>query len=103
MKTILITGGNGFIGSTLVKHIIKNTSYRVINIDKLTYAGNLDSTYEVKNNKRYAFKKIDICNSKKISKILFKYKPNIVIHLAAETHVDRSIDNSKKFNKTNIL
>ena len=103
MKKILVTGGSGFIGSALIRYIINKTNYRVVNIDKLTYAGNLESLFTIKNNSRYSFKKTDICNSIKIKKIFLEYKPDIVIHLAAETHVDRSIDNSKKFIKTNIL
>jgi len=103
MKKILVTGGSGFIGSALIRYIINKTNYRVINIDKLTYAGNLESLFTIKNNSRYSFKKTDICNSIKIKKIFLEYKPDIVIHLAAETHVDRSIDNSKKFIKSNIL
>ena len=103
MLNILVTGGCGFIGSALIRYIIQKTKYSVLNIDKLTYAGNLESLDLVKNNSRYFFKKIDILDSQKIRKIFFNYKPNIVIHLAAETHVDRSIDNSKKFIETNIL
>ena len=103
VKKFLITGGCGFIGSALVRHIINKTNYKVLNIDKLTYAGNLNSLLAVKNSNRYLFKKIDICNSVKIKKIFSYYKPDIVIHLAAETHVDRSIDNSINFIKTNIL
>ena len=102
-KKILITGGCGFIGSFLVKHIIKKTKHRLVNIDKLTYAGNLESLASIKHNNKYSFKKIDICNSSKIKKIFIEYKPDIVMHLAAETHVDRSIDNSLKFIQTNIL
>ena len=102
-KKIIVTGGCGFIGSALVKYIIKKSTHKVLNIDKLTYAGNLDSLSIIDNNRRYSFKKIDICDSVKIKKIFSNYKPDIIIHLAAETHVDRSIDNSKKFINTNIL
>jgi dTDP-glucose 4,6-dehydratase len=103
IKKILITGGCGFIGSALIKHILTKTYHKVINIDKLTYAGNLNSLLTVKNSNRYLFKKIDICDSKKVRNIFSNYKPDIVIHLAGETHVDRSIDNSEEFIKTNIL
>lgn len=103
MNKFLITGGCGFIGSALIRHIINKTNHVILNLDKLTYAGNLESLLSVKINRRYSFKKIDICNSNKIKKIFFEFKPDIIIHLAAETHVDRSIDNSEKFIKTNIL
>ena len=103
MKNILVTGGCGFIGSALIKHIIKNTNNKILNIDKLTYAGSKNNLISFRNSKRYLFEKSDICNTKKIKKIIFKFKPDIIIHLAAETHVDRSIDNSKNFIKTNIL
>ena len=102
-KKFLITGGAGFIGSALIRHIINKTKHRVLNIDKLTYAGNLDSLKQIDKCNRYIFKKIDICNKKKIKKIIFNYKPNIVIHLAAESHVDRSIDGPREFINTNIL
>ena len=102
-KKFLITGGAGFIGSALIRHIIDKTKHRVLNIDKLTYAGNLDSLKQIDKCNRYLFKKIDICNKKKIKKIIFNYKPNIVIHLAAESHVDRSIDGPREFINTNIL
>lgn len=97
---ILITGGAGFIGSALVRHIIKNTDHEVLNIDKLTYAGNLDSLKSVDSSNRYFFKKIDICDS--LDGIFSNYKPNAVMHLAAESHVDRSIDGPSDFINTNI-
>ncbi|MDA9973080.1 dTDP-glucose 4,6-dehydratase [Candidatus Pelagibacter ubique] len=103
IKKIIVTGGAGFIGSALIRHIIRYTNYSVMNIDKITYASNLRSLKKIKNNKRYFFKKIDICNSKKIKKIFSQFKPDIVMHLAAESHVDRSIDDPKKFIETNIL
>jgi dTDP-glucose 4,6-dehydratase len=102
-KKILVTGGAGFIGSAVIRHIINNTKYNIINIDKLTYAGNLESLKSVENNSRYIFEKVDICNAKKIKYILCKYTPDIIIHLAAESHVDRSIDGPSEFISTNII
>lgn len=100
---IIITGGAGFIGSALIRHIIKFTPDIVINIDKLTYAGNLESLDEVAQSSRYHFEKIDICDSQALKEIYKKYKPDIVMHLAAESHVDRSIDDSSSFIQTNII
>lgn len=100
---LLITGGAGFIGSALIRHIITNTNFEVLNIDKLTYAGNLESLNLVKNSERYSFERVDICNDIKIRHIFNEYQPNIVIHLAAESHVDRSIKNPWEFIETNIV
>ena len=102
-KRFLITGGAGFIGSSLIRYIIKNTNFQVYNIDKLTYASNLLSLNDCLNNKRYCFEKVNICNASKIRKILKKFKPDIIMHLAAESHVDRSINGPNQFMKTNIL
>ena len=99
----LITGGAGFIGSAVIRNIINNTDYQILNIDKLTYAGNLDTLKSISNNKRYSFKKIDICSSKDVREIFNKFQPDNVIHLAAESHVDRSIDSPEKFIQTNIF
>jgi len=102
-KKILITGGAGFIGSALIRYIINKTNNSVINIDKLTYAGNLESIDSVCNSNRYIFKKVDICDAPKINNIFNEYMPDIVIHLAAESHVDRSIDDPQEFIQTNII
>lgn len=99
----LITGGAGFIGSAVIRNIIRDTNHTVVNVDKLTYAGNLESLKEVESSDRYFFEKADICNTEKIYKLLQKYKPHIVMHLAAESHVDRSIDGPKDFIETNII
>ncbi len=101
-KTILVTGGAGFIGSALIRHIINNTSHKVVNVDKLTYSGNLQSLESIGENNNYIFEQIDICQTDKIKKIFEKYRPDIVIHLAASTHVDRSIDSPKSFIESNI-
>lgn len=101
--TILITGGAGFIGSAVIRHIIHNTNDIVINVDKLTYAGNLDNLNEVSNNPRYIFEHVDICDRSKIDDIFKRYKPDMIMHLAAESHVDRSIENPDTFIHTNIL
>lgn len=102
-KKIIVTGGAGFIGSTLIKNITKKLNENILNLDKLTYAGNLDSLSEVSSYKDYSFEKIDICNESDVQTIIEKYEPTNVIHLAAETHVDNSIDSPISFIKTNII
>ena len=103
MKTFFVTGGAGFIGSAVVRHIINNTTHKVINIDKLTYAGNLESLSQIDNSERYHFEQVDICDSASLDKLFAKYTPDYVMHLAAESHVDRSIDGPGDFIETNII
>ena len=102
-KTILVTGGAGFIGSALVRHIINETQHSVVNVDKLTYSGNLESLEGIEKSKNYIFKKIDICDENELQGVFTKNQPDIVMHLAAESHVDRSIDGPSDFIQTNII
>ena len=102
-KTILITGGAGFIGSALVRYIINETQHNVVNIDKLTYSGNLESLESVVKSKNYFFEQVDICNNSELQRVFKKNYPDIIIHLAAESHVDKSIDDPTKFIQTNIV
>jgi dTDP-glucose 4,6-dehydratase len=100
---LLITGGAGFIGSAVIRHIIQSTKDEVINLDKLTYAGNLENLNEVCENSRYTFECIDICNREELDRVLRHHQPDAIMHLAAESHVDRSIDGPAAFIETNIL
>ncbi len=100
---IIVTGGAGFIGSAVIRHLIKDTRHSVVCLDKLTYAGNLETLKEVSDNDRYAFEKADICDRKAIEAIFEKHQPDAIMHLAAESHVDRSIDGPSEFIQTNLV
>lgn len=103
MKRILVTGGAGFIGSAVVRHIIDQTTDAVVVVDKLTYAGNLASLAPVAQSERFAFEQVDICDSAALTRVFNDYQPDVVMHLAAESHVDRSIDGPAAFIETNIV
>ncbi|CAK6712053.1 MULTISPECIES: dTDP-glucose 4,6-dehydratase [Vibrio] len=100
---ILVTGGAGFIGSAVIRHIIRDTQDTVINLDKLTYAGNLESLAEVSDSERYHFEHVDICQRDELDRVFAKHQPDLVMHLAAESHVDRSIDGPAAFIETNVM
>ncbi|MBL0520194.1 dTDP-glucose 4,6-dehydratase [Aeromonas enteropelogenes] len=100
---ILVTGGAGFIGSAVVRHIIDNTYDSVINLDKLTYAGNLESLSSVSDSERYVFEQVDICNRGELDRVFSEHQPDVVMHLAAESHVDRSITGPADFIEANIV
>ena len=100
---ILVTGGAGFIGSAVVRYIIENTHDSVVNVDKLTYAGNLESLESVENNPRYAFEQVDICDAKELARVFEQHQPDAVMHLAAESHVDRSINGPLHLSKLTSL
>src|SRR5208282_1450437 len=102
-KRFLVTGGAGFIGSAVVRHLVRETDYYVCVVDKLTYAGNLESLAPVANNPRYSFVQADIADAATMNDIFASYEPDIVMHLAAESHVDRSIDGPAAFIQTNII
>lgn len=100
---ILVTGGAGFIGSAVIRHIINETQDSVINLDKLTYAGNLESLINVSDSQRYTFEQVDVCDANELKRVFAECQPDIVMHLAAESHVDRSIDGPDEFIQTNII
>lgn len=100
---VLVTGGAGFIGSAVIRHLINETDTRVINVDALTYAGNLDSLAGVSDSDRYHFEQVDICDREALASVFNQYQPDAVMHLAAESHVDRSIEGPAAFIETNIV
>lgn len=100
---ILVTGGAGFIGSALIRHLIRDTGHSVLNLDKLTYAGNLESLAEVDGEARYLFLQADIADRERVAEALLEFQPDVIMHLAAESHVDRSIDGPAEFIQTNIV
>lgn len=102
-KTIFVTGGAGFIGSALIRHLLDHTGARVVNIDKLTYAANLDSIPQAAGHQRYAFARVDICNAMQLRALFDRHQPHGIMNLAAESHVDRSIDGPGEFIQTNIV
>ncbi|MBD1590282.1 GDP-mannose 4,6-dehydratase, partial [Pseudomonas typographi] len=100
---ILVTGGAGFIGSALIRHLIANTEHEVLNLDKLTYAGNLESLQPIAANSRYEFVQADIADQAGVNAVFARFAPDAVMHLAAESHVDRSIDGPGDFIHTNVV
>jgi dTDP-glucose 4,6-dehydratase len=103
LQRVLITGGAGFIGSALIRHLICNSDVRILNIDALTYAGNLSSLEQIADNSRYDFLKADICDREAMASAMNGFRPDRIIHLAAESHVDRSIEGPAEFIRTNIV
>lgn len=103
LKRILVTGGAGFIGSAVVRHIIEATQDSVMVVDKLTYAGNLESLAVIADNERYSFEQTDICDRAALDRVFAQYQPDVIMHLAAESHVDRSIDGPAAFIETNVV
>jgi dTDP-glucose 4,6-dehydratase len=103
LKTIIVTGGAGFIGSAVIRYLIENSAYRIVNFDKLTYAGNLESLAAITQHSRYQFVHGDICDPQQVKSLIDEYQPQAIMHLAAESHVDRSIDRPAEFINTNIV
>jgi dTDP-glucose 4,6-dehydratase len=103
LKTVIVTGGAGFIGSAVIRNLVGNSDWRIINFDKLTYAGNLESLISVAEHPRYVFEHGDICDRQRVNKLFSDYQPQAIMHLAAESHVDRSIDGPAEFINTNIV
>jgi dTDP-glucose 4,6-dehydratase len=102
-KTLFVTGGAGFIGSALIRRLIEVSDYHIVNIDKLTYAGNLESLLSVADSNHYQFEQADICDAEKMAALFTQYQPTAIMHLAAESHVDRSIDGPADFVQTNLV
>lgn len=102
-RTVIVTGGAGFIGSALIRHLLSETNAVVVNVDKLTYAGNLDSLAPVSKSPRYVLERVDICDAAEIRRVIHRHRPQAIMHLAAESHVDRSIDSAAPFIQTNVV
>src|SRR4051812_27050622 len=102
-KRLLITGGAGFIGSALARHLIESTAHSILVVDKLTYAGNLQSLAGIAGHPRYGFVKADIADAESMREVIARFGPDAIIHLAAESHVDRSIDGPGEFIRTNVV
>src|SRR5690606_18826005 len=102
MNTILVTGGAGFIGSALVRQLIAETGHTVVNVDCLTYAGNLESLETARHDPCHVFEKVDVCNRREVDRLLQEHRPMSTVHLAAESHVDRSIDGPEAFVRSNV-
>ena len=102
-RKVIVTGGAGFIGSALIRHLVRNELAEVCNLDKLTYAGNLESLKEINGSPLYHFAKLDICDAEGVRRLFAEFQPDAIMHLAAESHVDRSIDDPLCFVRTNVL